>query len=225
MSPDEILERSRRAYVPSDADRARVRRKVAARVGAAAFGGAAAGSTWLVKITLLVALGAFGAGYFMARRQTASPRSALPVATMQSAAVSTAAPQETQTASPDLMAPQPAVVSEARSAPPHEPSAAKPTPRAKGRSDADSLEAETALIADAQRAIVDHDFARALAKLDEHAKTFPSGVLTEERNAARILALCGAGRTAEGRSLRAAFLRDHPRSPMAARVGSACGDD
>jgi hypothetical protein len=48
-------------------------------------------------------------------------------------------------------------------------------------------------------------------------------VLGEERTAARVVALCGAGRQAEGRSLATTFLARHPSSPLAPRVRSACG--
>ena len=79
-----------------------------------------------------------------------------------------------------------------------------------------------ALIASAQGAIQRGDFATALAKLDEHQRTFPRGVLSEERTAARVVALCGAGRQGEARSLGAAFLARHPNSPLAPRVRGSC---
>ena len=66
--------------------------------------------------------------------------------------------------------------------------------------------------------------ARALSLLDEQVRRFPSGALAEEREAARILALCGVGRTEESREARGRFLREHPQSPQATRVRGACND-
>jgi outer membrane protein assembly factor BamD (BamD/ComL family) len=66
---------------------------------------------------------------------------------------------------------------------------------------------------------------RALSLFDEHLRRFPSGALNEEREAGRILALCKAGRVDESREARSRFLREHPSSPQAARVRSACASD
>ncbi len=80
-----------------------------------------------------------------------------------------------------------------------------------------------ALLADAQGAIQRADYGTALARLDEHQRQFPNGVLTEERTAARVVALCGAGHVPEARSLATSFLAKHPSSPLAPRVRSSCG--
>jgi hypothetical protein len=40
-------------------------------------------------------------------------------------------------------------------------------------------------------------YSSALRVLEEHARKFPRGTLAQERRAARIRALCGAGRVAE----------------------------
>jgi outer membrane protein assembly factor BamD (BamD/ComL family) len=78
------------------------------------------------------------------------------------------------------------------------------------------------LLGVAQTAIQRGDYVSALAKLDEHQRSFPSGLLAEERTAARVVALCGANRQAEARALAATFLKQHPTSPLAPRVKSAC---
>jgi hypothetical protein len=67
------------------------------------------------------------------------------------------------------------------------------------------------------------DPARALAMIDEQSATYQNGKLREEREAARIFALCKLGRTAEAERARAAFLRDHPHAPLVDRVRAACG--
>ena len=52
--------------------------------------------------------------------------------------------------------------------------------------------------------------------------TLWGGVLREEQRAARILALCAAGRTGEAKAEAQRFLAESPRSPMAERVRSSC---
>lgn len=85
-----------------------------------------------------------------------------------------------------------------------------------------SLEAETALLEQAQAELRAGHPERALAVLDDHDAQLKGGVLREEQHAARILALCAAGRTGEARAEAARFLAASPRSPMAERVRSSC---
>lgn len=61
-----------------------------------------------------------------------------------------------------------------------------------------------------------------MATLDEHAARFPRGALRDEREAARVLALCADGRTAEARAAASAFVAASPRSPLASQVRAAC---
>jgi hypothetical protein len=58
--------------------------------------------------------------------------------------------------------------------------------------------------------------------LDEHARRFPRGALAEEREAARVLALCAQGRASEARASASAFVASNPRSPFAAQVRRSC---
>lgn len=85
-----------------------------------------------------------------------------------------------------------------------------------------SLSAEVALLGRAHRAIAAHDGSTALGHLDELARRFPDGVMMEEREAARVFALCETGRRDEVRAAAQRFLRDHPTSPQRARVSGAC---
>ncbi len=82
--------------------------------------------------------------------------------------------------------------------------------------------AEVALLEQAQHALEAKHGERALALLDEHARTYPNGALAEERDAARVLALCETGRDDEAHAEADAFVVAHPRSPLAARVRAAC---
>jgi hypothetical protein len=76
-------------------------------------------------------------------------------------------------------------------------SAAPRAPAKSHEKHADSLNQEVALLARAETELHAGAFAKALAPLDEHARSFPRGVLAPERIAARVHALCGLGRVAE----------------------------
>jgi hypothetical protein len=86
-----------------------------------------------------------------------------------------------------------------------------------------SLDDETRLIGAADAALRAGDGASALLRLDEHARSFPDGVLAEERSAERVLALCALGRDADARTEADRFLSDRPRTPLAAKVRASCG--
>ena len=60
--------------------------------------------------------------------------------------------------------------------------------------------------------------ARALELFELHERLYPRGVLAEERDAERALALADLGRTVEARAAIAHFLQAHPASPLAARL-------
>jgi hypothetical protein len=83
-----------------------------------------------------------------------------------------------------------------------------------------SLREEIALLADVQAALERGDGATALRRLDEHVTSDRQFVA--ERRAARILALCAAGRAAEARRAAAAFLRDHGGSVQRSAVERSC---
>ncbi len=98
------------------------------------------------------------------------------------------------------------------------PTLALPAPLARG-----SLVEETALLRRAQTSLGTGDAAGALARLDELGARYPAGLLREERLAARIGALCAAGREGEARREAERFLLEAPLSIHAARVRASCG--
>jgi hypothetical protein len=226
---EEILETARHAHDPSLEDRARVGAKLAARIAAEApsggGGGATAGLAGAAKVGVPLLLVALAIGFVTRGGSSGSHRTAVegvPAAPVVSAV---SAPVEPVVASPPKATPE-----EPPGAPPSEsatqvvpaaPAPARPT-RAQPPASTD-LAGEMALLASAQAAIQAGDYATALAKLDEHQRSFPAGVLGEERTAARVVALCGAGRQSEARSLATAFLSRHPDSPLAPRVRASCG--
>lgn len=77
---------------------------------------------------------------------------------------------------------------------------------------------ELLLLGEARSAVADHDFAAALVPISEHARRFESGLLTEEREALRVTALSGLGRTVEARHAANAFAREFPHSVLLGAV-------
>jgi len=77
---------------------------------------------------------------------------------------------------------------------------------------------EARLVRDGVRALREGQAACALSLLDAHARYYPEGVLAEEREAERALALADLGRIAEARAAATAFLRKHHGSPLGARL-------
>ena len=68
------------------------------------------------------------------------------------------------------------------------------------------------------------DAAGALARLGEHASKFPGGELfAREREGMNVVALCQAGRQAEGRAAANRFLSRSSKSALASRIRAACG--
>jgi len=153
-----------------------------------------------------------------ARLETA----ALETAALETAALETGepSPEATQPPAPShaRRAPRASPAPPATVSPAGEPEAAEP----EAAPSASSLAAEVALLRRAQAAINQGDADAALRILAEHASQHPSGVMAAEREAARVVALCRAGREAEARAASARFLRAHPQSPLRARVQSAC---
>ena len=84
------------------------------------------------------------------------------------------------------------------------------------------LEQEAALLAEVQGALRSGQAATALAKLESYDRRFPTGMLRAEADAARVFALCGAGRIDKARASAARFVQRYPSSPAAARVQAAC---
>jgi hypothetical protein len=234
----EILDAARSAHDPSEADRARVAAKLANRLGgntpSGGGGGAVAGLGGLAKVgvPILIALAALG---FVAKRGLVGSGASLqaPHAVVVAPPVMEPAAPVVPPAQAQAESPQPGPAADPASemahpqsnetAPPVAPPPPAPHANRSPAVAATDLAGEMALIAAAQTAIQSGDYATAIAKLDEHQRSYPSGVLSEERTAARVVALCGAGQQAEARSVATAFLARHPSSPLAPRVRASCG--
>lgn len=103
------------------------------------------------------------------------------------------------------------------SAAPLAPSAARGSAKDPG-----SIAGEVALLRRAQSSLTSGDPNASLRALDAIDKTHPSGVLREEASAARVLALCAAGKKAEAKAEAARFLAEWPTSVQAGRVRGSC---
>lgn len=114
--------------------------------------------------------------------------------------------------SPRIVARVPVAIDDAEAISP--PPAAAPQPGIAGE---DPLAAETRRLREAHGALQAGDPQKALGLLGEQG-----GQLDEERAAERVIALCQLGRVAEAEVARAAFLREHPSSPLAGRVRGGC---
>jgi hypothetical protein len=104
------------------------------------------------------------------------------------------------------------------------PSVPVPAAVAAPRVERDDLPAELRWIERAQTALAAGDPGAAQAALRGHARAFPRGHLTEEREALSVQALCASGRAEEARRAAAAFVARHPTSPQSARVRRTCVD-
>lgn len=97
--------------------------------------------------------------------------------------------------------------------------AAAEVPRASNLPD---IDAEASLIAAARRELAAGRPERALEQLSEHERGFRAGMLSEERRALRVVALCNLGRQDEAQRDAEAFLREAPRSPLVPRIRKSC---
>ena len=86
----------------------------------------------------------------------------------------------------------------------------------------DGLRAETDALRSAQRALREQKPRQALGLLDEQDRLFRTGVLQQERAAARVLALCQAGLVAQAHAQADRFEQLWPSSALVGRVRFAC---
>jgi len=112
-----------------------------------------------------------------------------------------------------IATPPPVAEAPAEEAPPApEPAVARPLSRA------DAARAELRLLRQARAAVAREDYAAALPPIGEHARKFKDGRLAEEREALRVKALAGLGRSEEARRAATAFRARFPRSVLLSAV-------
>ncbi len=227
-SAQTLLQATRDAYEPSASNRAHVRWRVdraLASNGTLVAGGRARRVARIASLSA-AAVVAVGAAAALTWRGVQPQESAAPMMAPSKAAAEDPAqrkPLGTQQSTPTDPAkdgekdqPDPPTSSESTGAKRVGPGSRSP------RTARGDLSGEVALIARAQSATNRGEAEKALEALKEYDRKHPGGELTEERSAARILALCAAGRRKEARGAAARFLARWPRSPQAARIQSSC---
>jgi hypothetical protein len=90
-----------------------------------------------------------------------------------------------------------------------------PAPSSEARAlSAQLFAAELAVLEPARRDISRGDYAAALVALSKHRREFPSGLLSEEREALQVRALWGAGQNEAALSAAKVFRQRYPRSVL-----------
>lgn len=209
-----LFQAAREALRPSLTDRIRVRDALHLRItglthAPAPFTATTAGSGlgWL-SFSALAAAVVVG-GVLLAPKSPQGPS----VVTAPSVVRPVEAPA---TPPASAVAPAPSASAASVSAPATAPAARAP---AKPRT-TDNLAEEVALLSRAETELHAGRFAAALQLLNTHQKTFPRGILRQERVAARIQALCGLGRVKEAN---ADLARVTPGSLHDGPTREACG--
>lgn len=217
---------------------ASLRIALAAEAGA---GAAAGGTSALAKIALATAL--IGGGAVAAWAATRAPEPAPPthatvakpepIAQVPSTKAQEPGPQTPPSVEPVVLPKVEVEASpEAQAAIPEEPEAVpserpRVAPRAAKKKTAPAPKAEdfaheARIVADARRKLSATNGAKeALALLDDAKSEFPRGMLKEERQALRIMALAKLGRSEDARKHAKTFLRKHGRGPYADAVRRA----
>lgn len=88
----------------------------------------------------------------------------------------------------------------------------------------DQLALETRELREAQQALRNGDAGRALGLLEAQERRYAAGVLTQERQAARVLALCQSGQVQRARDEAKRFERQFPQSALRGKVKNACSE-
>jgi hypothetical protein len=222
LGPEErsLIAAAREAHVPSEVQRARVRKGLDAKLAAGVAVPLLAGSSALAMagkigagIALVVAAGAGTVSVLTTRPAQKLPPAQAPHALAAPAAAPT----------PD---PAPAGAAEAPALGDSRPATAHPKYPVRRRETspppAVDLAGELALLTQVNAAIQRDDVARAGELLRGYDQRFPSGKLAEERAAAGILVLCASGRTQSAGAEARRFVERWPRSPLVARIKASC---
>jgi hypothetical protein len=204
-----LLRATRAALRPQPTDRERVLASLQDRLGAPAAGAAgkaaavqASRTMWTVAGAAFVGVGgvvAFGLS------SLSTPTKAIPLTPAASAAPAAPAAIAAPLVPEATPSPAPAVAA---------------TPSVLTRRD--RLAEEVAILSQAAKDLRAGHAATALSALNEHQKKFPSGLLTQERRAARAEALCSLGRFAEAENELSTLVRTAPQSPLTVRAQQRC---
>jgi hypothetical protein len=204
-----LLRATRAALRPQASDRERVLAGLRDRLGAPAAGAAAKAATVQASRTMWTVAGAAFVGvggvvaFGLSSLSTPTPTPSL--APAASAAPAAPAPVAAPVVPEAAPSPLPAVPA---------------TPSVLTRRD--RLAEEVAILSQAAKDLRAGHAATALSALNEHQKKFPSGLLTQERRAARAEALCSLGRFGEADAELTTLVRTAPQSPLTVRAQQRC---
>jgi TolA-binding protein len=169
--------------------------------------------TWLLAAAVAMAFAAVSFAAF------------LRLGSNESVPVHAAAPRdETGSAAPSVKARGPAVATAPeQQAVPAELSAPKKESRDADpkRSPVDAHAIELGILQRARAAVASAQFSTALGAIAEHQRRFPNGILQEEREALRVKALAGLGKTEEAQKAARRFSEKFPNSVLAPRLEEA----
>jgi tetratricopeptide (TPR) repeat protein len=229
LEANQLVHAGRQAFRPTEADRARLMAALAGTatlsVGAAVAAGAAQrslgslfslvpGARLLVFALPLAGAGAYG--WYTSEPapvvQHTAPRVRPPAAVAAVKAVAPGPVSEPQVAEPLPEASAPSALPERSS-----PGVGESSKRGK------EIREEVALLSKAQAALSRGRPQEALEALSEHARSFPRGVLTEERVATKARTLCALGRRQEAEAELTRIEKLNPTSAYLARARESCG--
>jgi hypothetical protein len=199
------LLRSAKADVPTAADLARLEAKLGPLLSGSGAPATTPGLSGLGKASLAVLGGLVVAGgLYLASRPAAHAPAPVPPAEAPPAPVAPEGAAPAPAPAPDI-----APSAEEPASPAAEPTAAAPKPE--GAAARPSPVPEDQLLERARRALAS-DPNRALALTREHARSYPRGVLAQEREVIAIEALKRLGRTGEADTRRGTFEQRYPQS-------------
>lgn len=194
---------------------------VPAPVPSPGIGRGAAAATALATLVLGVVIGAIGHAVLVERGDAPThdpPREDRAITEIVAPPIPP--PPITASVEPPAVAPAPEVMPAPEDVAAEMPPTRPVEPLAEPEGD-EGLASEMALVARAQTALHRGLYESALGALDEHARRFPRGELTEEREALAVQALARAGRHDEARRRAERFEARHPRSLLVPVVRAA----
>lgn len=216
---NQVVRAGRSALRATGADRERIERALAARLGPHAFPPNTAVTSSVRLLTLRVIAGAavgacvIGGAFYASSTRTNEgiTASVAPTSRQLENPVNppTMAANPAPTAEGEQPSPPPSIV-------PAEPTSSSPASAPRRQ---DGLTQEVALLSRAVAALNAGRAGEALATLNEHQRQFPRGILGAERQAAKAQALCSLGRLSQGR---AELAHLSPKSTAASRAKQVC---
>jgi hypothetical protein len=215
-----LVHAGRTALRPSSADRDRIAGALRARLGDAALPLEAgiptsltAKSAWAKIAGLGAAIGIAGGAAFVTLHGSAPAPNRGPLHQLDLATAAQVEPSALPPATPIEPTPLAAQASATSD------SNAAPSARRAG----DKLAQEVVILSRATTELRAGRAASALKALEEHQRKFPNGLLTEERRAARVQALCALGRRSEAQPELDRLTRTAPQSLNTVRAKQICG--